>query len=1071
VLLNHLIKYFFVLLLILIAVVGRTQETREELEKKAETFFNNEQFVEATPYYLRLLSLDQRNPNYNYKYGTCLLYNSRKKDVAFKYLNFAVSSGDVDVEAYYYLGRAYHLTYQFKKAIENYEKYKKLAGARASNKLDVDRQIQMCRNGLRLLSTISETVVLKKQEIDASSFFRIYDLGNIGGELIVTADFQTRIDKKYNHVPLIHFPAKSDVIFYSSFGEDERTGKDIYMRTRLPNGTWSLPQKVKGDVNTSYDEDFPYMHPKGRYLYFASKGHNSMGGYDVFRSLYDPSTNSFGPPENMDFPISSADDDMLYIVDSLDRYAYFASKRESEANKVHVYHLRVERFPSQIAIIKGTFNSTIDPRNKELEIVIYHDASNDLVGTFLTSDKGEYLISLPKGGKYRFELKVGGKTAQFKQVIDVPYLKEFRPLKQRITETTQSDAEIVLIENLFDELFDDPIAVIAEVIQMQSRMTVNKDQFNLDSLDNLREQRKILATVDLEQFSPLEIRQMAQTKVDDLTKRLENSETRLQQALSAMDKAYRVKVDAIRRADSLLTLANNTTDEEVRKTLLRRAEQAYTTAKNQEQIIESSDLIIAYLEKDITSTQEKLVKAKQFNDALKAVPIDDENGFLAVLTKNKEFISKELKVRTKLDAHFEMLEQINQELKKAEELRKRKEILEKEQEALSNEKEQLESQLTNAKKKEREAIESRIQSIENQLDDLKSELRFTEKQLENADVLVSNKNVLADLDNQQIASNPIAKETILAESRASSSAISQKLKETSDQLTPDKEAEPLAVNKTELLNRIDPTFQQETQRLMAALDAGTVSENQVIARQEQYLNKLEKAKADLQKEIDSKGASAERSQQMKILDDEIAVTQSSINELKQTLAAKSDGGTDVAYSPQQKAEFLNKVDKNYAAENTKLQEQLRSGTVSENQVIARQEQYLNKLEKAKADLQKEIDSKGASAERSQQMKILDDEIAVTQSSINELKQTLAAKSDGGTDVAYSPQQKAEFLNKVDKNYAAENTKLQEQLRSGTVSENQVIARQEQYLNKLEKQKLTSKRKSTAKVLLRSDHSK
>jgi DNA repair exonuclease SbcCD ATPase subunit/HAMP domain-containing protein len=258
--------------------------------------------------------------------------------------------------------------------------------------------------------------------------------------------------------------------------------------------------------------------------------------------------------------------------------------------------------------------------------------------------------------------------------------------------------------------------------------------------------------------------------------------------------------------------------------------------------------------------------------------------------------------------------------------------------------------------------------------------------------------------------------------------------------------------KAELLNKVDKNYVADNAKLQEQLRSGTVSENQVIARQEQYLNKLEKAKADLQKEIDSKGPSAERTEQMKILNDEISATQSSINELKQTLAAKSDGGTDVAYSSQQKAELLNKVDKNYVADNAKLQEQLRSGTVSENQVIARQEQYLNKLEKAKADLQKEIDSKGASAERTQQMKILDDEIAVTQSSINELKQTLAAKSDGGTDVAYSPQQKAEFLNKVDKNYAADNAKLQEQLRNGTVSENQVIALQEQYLNKLEKAK-------------------
>ena len=137
------------------------QETKEDIEKKALAHFEKQEFIEATPLYLRLLSLDPRNSNYNYRYGTCLLYNSERKESAFKYLNFAVTIDDVDTESFYYLGRAFHLTYQFRKAIDNYEKYKQLAGAKASNKLDVNRQIEMCRNGQTLLASLSETLVLK----------------------------------------------------------------------------------------------------------------------------------------------------------------------------------------------------------------------------------------------------------------------------------------------------------------------------------------------------------------------------------------------------------------------------------------------------------------------------------------------------------------------------------------------------------------------------------------------------------------------------------------------------------------------------------------------------------------------------------------------------------------------------------------------------------------------------------------------------------------------------------------------------------------------------------------------
>src|SRR5690554_2648379 len=189
------------------------QETKEDIEKKALSYFQNEQFIEATPLYLRLLSLEPRNPNYNYRYGTCLLYNSSEKQDAFKYLNYSVQkSNEVENEAYYYLGKAYHLTYQFDKAIQNFEIYKQKAGSRTLSRLDVDRQIEMCRNGKSLIANISETVVLEKTKINKESFFRIYDLKDIGGELIVTEEFQNRQDKRNNHIPLIHFPANSNQI-------------------------------------------------------------------------------------------------------------------------------------------------------------------------------------------------------------------------------------------------------------------------------------------------------------------------------------------------------------------------------------------------------------------------------------------------------------------------------------------------------------------------------------------------------------------------------------------------------------------------------------------------------------------------------------------------------------------------------------------------------------------------------------------------------------------------------------------------------------------------------------------
>ena len=302
-------KKVHILLIVLVAVLllpfSAYSQTEEELKEKADVFFKKSEFIEATPLYLRLLSLNPRDHNYNYRYGTCLLFNSDKKQDAFKYLNYAAKGSGVEIEVFYFLGKAYHLTFEFNKAIEFYKKYKQVAGSRAAQNLDVDRQIEMAENGKKLLSHLSELIIESRRMTSLNEFFRLYDLSNIGGTIIVTEEFQTRLDKKNNHTPLIHFPAKPTQIFYSSYGDEESTGKDIYVRRKLPDGSWGMAQKVAGGVNTKYDEDFPYMHPNGRYLYFSSKGHNSMGGYDVFRAPYFPDDDSFGDPENLDFAIHS----------------------------------------------------------------------------------------------------------------------------------------------------------------------------------------------------------------------------------------------------------------------------------------------------------------------------------------------------------------------------------------------------------------------------------------------------------------------------------------------------------------------------------------------------------------------------------------------------------------------------------------------------------------------------------------------------------------------------------------------------------------------------------------------
>ena len=555
------LKSLYILLLVVFSTTfSFSQETIEEVKSAADKLFENEKYLEATPYYLRLLAIEPRNHNYNFRYGTCLLYNKSKGQDVFKYLNYAVTNEAVEVEAYYFLAKAFHLNYQFNDAIKYYTIYQTKAGENAKQALDVKRQIEMCENGKRLITTITEMVVIDKKEIEVEKFFRIYDLSNIGGNLLVTAEFQTKIDEKKAHIPLIHFPENPTVIYYSSYGDNGKTGKDIYVRRRLPTGGWGIPQAIQGGVNTKFDEDYPYMHPDGNYLYFSSKGHNSMGGFDVFRCKYDAETDVYGVAENIDYAVSSPDDDLFYVVDSLNKNAYFASGRQSEEGKLFVYKVRVDRVPLNMSVVKGQFSSTINPAQNKVFVDVKDYATGEFIGNFNSNDKGVYLITFPKGGKYEFTIKVGDSPQEYKYIASIPFLKEFKPLKQKIVHAMDGDRENVKVIDLFDEQVEDPQAVFAQVLKLKAVLAPNITQEELDLLDKDIKSKQVLEDLGIGKLSLVEVGYLLDEEVKDAekaqggTKEIENKvNTQIianTKEINRLDLVIKSKLDKANVADS-----------------------------------------------------------------------------------------------------------------------------------------------------------------------------------------------------------------------------------------------------------------------------------------------------------------------------------------------------------------------------------------------------------------------------------------------------------------------------------------------------------------------------------------
>ncbi|HYG51464.1 MAG TPA: hypothetical protein VD905_11205, partial [Flavobacteriales bacterium] len=507
-------------------------KSEQDLLKAGNKLFYEENYAGATSYFLQLLSLNQTNAEYNYKYGTCVLHSDGDKNKALKYLLFAAGKPTgLDKEVNYWAARSLHLNYRFAEAVKYYQKYAAVATEKDKEKFQVNRQIEMCNNGKRLLRNVTDIVVNSKKDFREADFFALYDKKSVAGKILLVEALQSSADKKKNHRIIVNLPKTGDVVYYSTYGDDGKS-LDIYRVKRLPGDSWSKPQIIKGMVNTPFDENYPYMHPDGRTLYFCSKGHNSMGGYDVFKSSFDPETETFSQPENLDFAINTPDDDILYILDSLEQSAWFASKRESGFGKVHVYNVKVERYPVLIAILKGRFVNEVVAGKNGATITVENVVTNEAEGIFNSkSSNGDYLITLEKSGKYRFKVRVEGSEKVYEATVEIPYQKELRPLKQEIALVNEGGDEKIVIRNKFNEEIEGAEDIIAEVLANKASLNPNADQFTSQEAIK-KEKDSVVDAAISENLTNEDLIKMAKDQADAQKKEADELKEKLEAAYS-----------------------------------------------------------------------------------------------------------------------------------------------------------------------------------------------------------------------------------------------------------------------------------------------------------------------------------------------------------------------------------------------------------------------------------------------------------------------------------------------------------------------------------------------------------
>ncbi|NEN24863.1 hypothetical protein G3O08_15275 [Cryomorpha ignava] len=201
-------------------------------------------------------------------------------------------------------------------------------------------------------------------------------------------------------------------IYFVSNRSGGMGGRDIYKANKLPDGKWSKPSNLGPKINTQFDEDAVFISPDSRILYFSSKGHSSIGGFDIMYSKIGDD-GEWSAPTNIGYPINTTDDDVFFVTSADGQRAYYSSVRDSGFGEKDIYMINLpDPQAVNLAVLKGTIIPADGDKLPD-DIVIY--VTNRKTGNSQTytprARDGVFIAILPPCNQYDVDYQINGKIA------------------------------------------------------------------------------------------------------------------------------------------------------------------------------------------------------------------------------------------------------------------------------------------------------------------------------------------------------------------------------------------------------------------------------------------------------------------------------------------------------------------------------------------------------------------------------------------------------------------------------------------------------------------------------------
>jgi outer membrane protein OmpA-like peptidoglycan-associated protein/tetratricopeptide (TPR) repeat protein len=263
---------------------------------------------------------------------------------------------------------------------------------------------------------------------------------------------------------------------------------DIYVSQLDSKGQWGKAVNLGPTINTTLNEDSPFIHADGVTLYFSSDGHPSMGSNDIFKSEF--KNGKWNKPENLGYPINSIDYDGFFMISPDKKTGFYSAMREDGVGNADIFMIKfldppppppkpepeptkpevivtekevvkkdtveysdpllvLQKEMKVVTVLKGKVIDETSSLPLQATITLVNNENNQVITKITTkAGNGDFELIIPHGGNYGVATEADGYLFNSLN-FDLPQFAEYQEIDTHILMVKAEVGSKVVLKNIF----------------------------------------------------------------------------------------------------------------------------------------------------------------------------------------------------------------------------------------------------------------------------------------------------------------------------------------------------------------------------------------------------------------------------------------------------------------------------------------------------------------------------------------------------------------------------------------------------------------------------------------------